>query len=378
MTARPALNRSLDWLTCRALPLWGETGFDTKQGCFHERLIAGRPDRDATRRVRVQARQIYVYAMAHRRGWTQRLDEPARAVDFLLERCWQADGAPGFVHRLNPDASVTDATRDTYDHAFHLMAFGAWHAATGEKRAKKMVETLLAFLDTHLADREHGGFLEGVPHALPRRQNPHMHMFEAMLVLFECTGETRFLDRAGQIFSLFETRFFDVESGLLREWFEADWSLRPGREGRLIEGGHLVEWVWLLNRYSELSGRDTERYCRVLYDNALSRTINPKTGFLFDETLDDGTVTKPGHRAWGQTELIRAHSVRPGRLLAAEQAMNRFLDVYCEAPVAGAWIDRLDASGEVIDASAPGSTLYHIFGAIDALDTAARALRQAS
>ena len=139
-----------------------------------------------------------------------------------------------------------------------------------------------------------------------------------------------------------------------------------------------MEWVWLLTRYSQLSGRDTERYCRVLYDNGLSQTINPQTGFIFDENLDDGSVTKAGHRAWSQTELIRAHSVRPGRLLAAEATMNRFLDIYGEAPVAGAWIDRLDASGEVIDASAPGSTLYHIFGAVDALDSATKAMRQAS
>ena len=192
MTARPAPDRALNWLTQRALPLWAETGFDASAGCFQERLIAGRPDRDIIRRVRVQARQIYVYAMAARRGWTENLDQAAQAIDFLIGKCWKADGAPGFVHTLHPDSSIADARRDTYDHAFHLMAFGAWYSVTGEKRAGEMVEAILEFLDSHLADLRHSGFLEGIPHALPRRQNPHMHMFEAMLVLYDCTGEARF------------------------------------------------------------------------------------------------------------------------------------------------------------------------------------------
>lgn len=378
MNARPASDRALNWLVQHALPLWVDTGFDAKAGCFHERLIAGRPDHETVRRVRVQARQVYVYSMAYRRGWTKRLDEAGRAVEFLLDKCWQADGAPGFVHRLNPDTSIADACRDTYDHAFHLMAFGAWFAATGETRAKEMVDRILDFLDSHLADTRHGGFRESLPDALPRRQNPHMHMFEAMLVLYDCTGEARFLERASEIFDLFTGHFFDREAGVLREWFTDDWSVVKGRDGRLIEGGHLMEWVWLLNQFGELAGRDTDTWCRVLYDNGLDQTLNPQTGFVYDENLDDGKVTKPTHRAWGQTELIRAHAVRPGRLLAAEAAMNRFLDIYCHAPVEGAWIDQLDASGEVIDAAAPGSTLYHIFGAVDAVDAAVRSLRHAS
>ena len=58
------------WLFGSALPLWAAAGFDPKTGLFQEKL-----DRDGhavpgPRRVRVQARQLYVFAQAGRLGWS--------------------------------------------------------------------------------------------------------------------------------------------------------------------------------------------------------------------------------------------------------------------------------------------------------------------
>ncbi len=120
-----AAARARAWLTQHALPLWGSAGVDAS-GAFHERLkFDGAPDLASPRRMRVQARQLYVFSEAAARGgWA-----PARAVAdagfaALLRDCWARDGQPGFLHTLTPDLQPLDLKRDTYDHAFGLFALG--------------------------------------------------------------------------------------------------------------------------------------------------------------------------------------------------------------------------------------------------------------
>src|SRR3546814_17805803 len=56
-----------------------------------------------------------------------------------------------------------------------------------------------------------------------------MHLFEACLALYETGGDPRHLARAGEIFGLFRTRFFDEELGTLREFFGPAWEGGPAR-----------------------------------------------------------------------------------------------------------------------------------------------------
>ena len=65
-----------------------------------------------------------------------------------------------------------------------------------------------------LADPRHGGFFEEFAPGrtemkLPRRQNPHMHLLEALLALHVATGEKNWLRRAGALVDLFKRRFVD-------------------------------------------------------------------------------------------------------------------------------------------------------------------------
>ena len=117
-------------------------------------------------------------------------------------------------------------------------------------------------MQQRLADPQHGGFFEEFAPGrtemkLPRRQNPHMHLLEALLALHVATGEKNWLRRAGALVDLFKRRFVDPQTGALIEFFAEDWSAAPGDEGRLREPGHQFEWVWLLFEY--IARRDDER-----------------------------------------------------------------------------------------------------------------------
>src|SRR5712692_5578696 len=107
-----------------SLPLWSSEGWDSAAGGFVEKLdIEGRADRAAPRRVLVQARQIYCFAKAAQMGWYPQGREIAiKGLDYLLAKAKSPDGRPGFVHLLDPSGSTMNAMRDSYDHAFVLLA----------------------------------------------------------------------------------------------------------------------------------------------------------------------------------------------------------------------------------------------------------------
>ena len=237
-----AIDRFEAWYVGRALPLFAAAGVDPRGG-FHESLgfdgaaIAGK------RRVRVQCRQIHVFTDAGRRGWLKDGEAIAgRGFARLLETACPKDGARGCVHALNDDGTVSDHLRDLYDQAFVLLACAARMEAKDD-RAIALAARTLAFLDREFAS-PFGGYRENDRGGLPRRQNPHMHLFEALMALHAASGDDAYLARARAIDALFHQRFLDRVQGVLREFFNDDWSLIERVSDR-IEPGHMMEWVSL-------------------------------------------------------------------------------------------------------------------------------------
>jgi mannose/cellobiose epimerase-like protein (N-acyl-D-glucosamine 2-epimerase family) len=211
-------------LRCRmidhTLPLWSNEGWDRTTGGFVDRLDQeGRADPLAPRRVFVQARQIYCFAKAAQMGWYPDGREIAlKGLDHLLTKAKAPDGRPGFVHILASDGAVLDPLRDTFDHAFVLLALATVYTLDRDAQVRSEIDALISFLDTELRS-PHGGFLEGWPASMPRRQNPHMHLFEATIAVFDATGDALFQKRAGDFFALFLVNLYDKEKRVLGEYF---------------------------------------------------------------------------------------------------------------------------------------------------------------
>lgn len=358
----------------QALPLWAVPGFDVEAGRFEEGLSFGRePRRQVPIRLLVQARQIFVYALAERRQWypgSKHIVE--RAFAAMKRDYFRPDGRDGWAFSIARDGSVVDATRDLYAHAFVLLAVASYVRATGEKQGLVVARDTIAFLDREMTAPLGGGYLETLPSREgPRRQNPHMHLFEAMLALWECSGDRMFLERSGQLFDLFLTRFLQDRQGVLLEYFDS--SLRPlSGPGATVEPGHHFEWCWLLRRYERASGDSRAgSIIERLYDHA-GRTGFDADGLLVDEVRPDGAVAKASRRLWPMTEAIKsdlAEALR-GRLGAMERAVastqalhRRFL---APAPEGG-WVDRLDRDGTPLGDFMPATSLYHLAGAVDEL-----------
>jgi mannose/cellobiose epimerase-like protein (N-acyl-D-glucosamine 2-epimerase family) len=357
-------------LIADALPLWSTEGWDAATGGFVERLdIAGRADRAAPRRVRVQARQIWCFAKAAQLGWFPEGAAIAhKGLDYLLAQAKSPDGQPGFVHVLAPDGSVLNPLRDTYDHAFVLLALAALYQLDGDAQVRAEIDSLMAFFDQQLSSPD-GGYAEGVPASMPRRQNPQMHVFEALIATFDATHDQAFQARAGDLFGLFIASLYDGRKQVLGEYFEQDWSrIEPVS----VEPGHQAEWVWLLKGFERITGCPTARHRGELLASAL-RFREASTGLLVDEGDAEGRIHKSSKRCWPQTEIAKAWiaQVESGVAGAADEAraaLVRLQQHYLSHPVKGGWYDQLDVEGRSLVEAIPASSFYHVLCAVAEAD----------
>jgi mannose/cellobiose epimerase-like protein (N-acyl-D-glucosamine 2-epimerase family) len=364
MTAFGALKdraqQAKSWLFDAALPLWWNVGFDRSAGCFHERIGHDGKPVILPRRIRVQARQTFVYAMAGNLGWTGPWREAAGAgADVLLGRGLRDDG--GTNYQLDETGLPKDKSRDLYDAAF--VAFALAHAARmlGRRECLAAAEHLLDWTFDHWSHPK-GGLMEGdlmpVP---PRRQNPHMHILEALLATVEAGGDKRHLDRAGRIVDLFGSKF--AKDGVLLEFFDEAWTPAQGDEGRITEPGHQFEWAWLLDRYARATGTTIPAVADRIYAHGEDFGVDRATGVTVDEVWANGSVRTPTSRFWPHTERIKVNVIRAerGDVRAAVRAVQAFdvLMGYCSVPINGLWRDRRHPDGSFVEEAAPASSFYH-------------------
>lgn len=350
-------------------PLWSREGVGA-HGLFREALdMTHRPIDTDTVRVRVQARQTYVYTEALRMGW-----EPERAerlvgmgVQTMKGRARRSDGLVGTRLDTGGDG-LSDAKADLYDTAFGLYALSK-AALTGNEDALAVANEILRSVDTMMADIEFGGYAETLPKGHQRLQNPHMHMLEACHALHTADPEGGHLDRAEGIVKLFTAHMLDAETRTLGEYFRPDWSPESGHAHDIIEPGHQFEWVWLLQRHATLTGTDLHPAIPYLYDFALA-TLDGD-GRALAGVHRDGTVADASRRTWMQTEALKAHLAMlelddDDRSDArAVESFDILMDEYLTPE--GGWIDKFDADGQVATETMPASTGYHVVLAFEEL-----------
>jgi len=377
------------------LPLCRDRYADRVHGGFHEQLDADfAPVPRLGKRLLVQCRQLYVLSHAAVLGDASGSSAAEAGYDFLC-RAYRDDRNGGWFFRATADGVAEDRGKDLYGHAFVLMALAWTHRAFRAPRALELAASTLDVLKSRMAS-PHGGFLEYAledwrPVSRVRRQNPHMHLFEALLDLYEATGESRWLDEAAPLLTLLRTRFFDPETGTLGEFFTDDWRPDPGK-GSIVEPGHHYEWVWLLHRHEALSrssrGRAMIAETGAGPDQGLAMADRlfafaaqhgfDAAGRIHDEVDRTGHPISRTRRIWPVTEAIKAGVARslgdprapgpgvsePGSTDVARLVEHLFEDFLHPArqglPHRG-WTERLTSDGQPAATVLPGTTPYHLF-----------------
>lgn len=359
------------WLQNSAMPFWSQQGINSDSGAVYEKFNANHlPDLTAVFRSRVQARQVFVFAAAYQQGWLpDALSVVAGIQQFLNQHAKKGDAEAGYVHSLTASGQQLDQKLDAYDFAFFLLSCAYRYQSFSDLQALDQANKILQQIELQFRSAP-GGWMEGDYTSPYRRQNPHMHLFEAFLALYQVTKDGKWLAKAGQIYTLFETVFFRADQGILLEYFTDQWQPLPGTQGMLVEPGHMFEWVWLLRWYQQLTGTPVDHYCETLYQNGLKLGLEPGSGLIYDEVLPNGEPVKNTKRLWPLTELIKASLAQAKASsdstykVQAEQkaalAIELLFRFYINPDVTGLYVDQLDENNKVCVADAPASTLYHL------------------
>ena len=369
-----------DWMFGQALPFWAGTGNDGPGLGVRESLhLDGSPSGLPFKRMRVQARQVYAFSHAALLGWAPGRAVAEDAYAFITRQGARADGA--WARRLSPAGDVLDPAADLYDLAFVLFAL-AWHARlTRSEEPLARARRTLDWIAAHMP-RPPGGYHNVLPwEDGPRQQNPHMHLLEAVLALYETSGDRYYADHAHALVALFRRHLFDPATGTLGEFFAEDWTPAPGDAGTHVEPGHHLEWAWLLDQYERLTGGEAGPEINRLYGFALRHGVDPATGLVWDAVGRDGAPRLRGFRLWPQTEALKAHVAmarRGGDGLARVAPTVRGIGTrFLQGCLPGAWTDQLDESGAPASRLIPTSSFYHVFMAYAELDKLAEGLAAA-
>lgn len=369
-----SIDRLREWLLADTLPVWLEKGYDRANRSFHERLnFDFSPVTEGGKRVLVQARQIYTYSSSAS-SIAGALDAAQSAFEFTEAKYRHPAG--GWRHRVTHEGAPLDDSRDLYDQAFVVFACAVLYRATGREDVLAAALETLRYLE---AERSHpaGGFTEIVPgdgsaFEGPRRQNPHMHLFEAMLALHESTDDDSHLEMATRLFELTRSKF--IVDNTLREYFTDALDPVQGEAGEIVEPGHHMEWVWLLHRYAVAADAPAAAaLAGNLYEFSLTHGYDAVSGGLHDEVTACGDVYRDDRRLWPQTEALKAHVARL-QDAGDDAARNRLeggiesLFRYHLIGPPGGWREHINSDGENFYGSYPASTLYHLASAVGELE----------
>jgi mannose/cellobiose epimerase-like protein (N-acyl-D-glucosamine 2-epimerase family) len=141
-----------------------------------------------------------------------------------------------------------------------------------------------------------------------------------------------------------------------------------------VEPGHQFEWAWLLSRWARRRHEPAAELAARRLFAAGARGLDPVRGVAVDALNEDMTVRSSRARLWPQTERLKAALMLHGNgdgaddaWLAHARGAAEALWRYLDTPTRGLWRDKLTPTNRFVDEPAPASSLYHIAGAVAAL-----------
>jgi mannose-6-phosphate isomerase len=369
--------RLVDFVTQSLLPAWKEAGMDPGGG-FYERLGPKlSPVEMGYRRLLTQTRLVFSFSEGFLLGspsWARQV--ATDGFRFACEHYWNASRG-GWYFSLGDGGQMPGRTRHLYAHAFVLLACGSYFRATDDPQALQWADRTMEFLDRHFR-MSGGGFATALNEELvdleePLQQNPHMHLFEACIDLYDATSQSKYAALGAEIVDLLLDRFVDPATGTLTEFFDHAWYPHPDY-GHIVEPGHHFEWAWLICRWLQIAPNslcgprsdDLRKLAGGLTSWAVGRGIDSQYGGIFDELDRTGSVLKDTKRIWPVTEALKAlrfvqasEVARSDTQFHFERLFDLLFDRYLR-PASGTWTERLDRQLQPLTDFHPPTTIYHL------------------
>jgi mannobiose 2-epimerase len=292
---------------------WLENAVDRRYGGYVTDFDrAWQPKGAGDKTLVSQARLVYNFACGYRHTGQFEYREAAEVgLAFLREHFLdRRDG--GWFWQCRREGDVTDTRKDTYGHAFVIFALAEYARAFAVSEAVELAAGALAVLRDRMTDRQGGGLWtratrDWQPETDRRSQNPHMHLLEGLMALYDVTTDGGVIDYAASVCELARDRFVHPEHGCLEEFFATDWSKPDDCRAEPIQVGHQFEWAWLLSRMADRAPHDGYReLAGDLMAWGIRNGFDGLHGGVFDQCDRQGRPVRDTKTFWPQSEALRA------------------------------------------------------------------------
>jgi mannose-6-phosphate isomerase len=290
----------------------------------------------------------------------------------LMSVFWKPE-LRGWIHSADKDGNPEDTTIDTYDQSFGLLALAWDFRVRNNPESLKAAREVFAALGEYARAPRGGGYLERRPGgkaastiAFPglRRQDPHMHLFEAFTAWlgFDQPGPWR--AGAEEILGLLREKFRQTD-GSLAAYFDEELNPDAGEAGKIRVPGDHYEWTWLLRQYEMASGdssvrKDAEGLYAFAQDHGRDRD-----GLAFSCVDAAGNALDKNKLFWMQAEMLKAHlamyewTEEAAFRAAAEEMLALIREKYMRSNIL--FYNKLNADGSPDTSPTFTRLIYHFF-----------------
>lgn len=277
----------------------------------------------------------------------------------LWEKFWDQDYG-GFCWECDLSGEITVSEKHMYGNAFAVFALA---------KAEQKWDANWAFqwMDLHAHDDEFGGYVEtcwsdgeqnlssdgtdslGTPYGL-KSMNTHLHILEALIELYNISGDDKVRKRLLEVFELFRTKFV-TNDGKLYYYMTRDY--KPASS--VDSYGHALETAFLMIEaayYTDVAVEETWTLTRAIVDRCLEVGWDKEFGGIYNE----GTFEEGPHdltKIW----WVQAESLNALRLMAAQYGGHyidyyhqlwQFIEQYQIDREHGGWLAKVQRDGTVI------------------------------
>jgi mannobiose 2-epimerase len=278
----------------------------------------------------------------------------------LWEKFWDQDYG-GFCWQTSVEGGITDSEKHMYGNAFAVFALA---------KAEQTWDANWAFqwMDLHAHDEEHGGYIEtcwsdgeqnlssegtdalGTPYGL-KSMNTHLHILEALIELYNLSGDSKVRTRLLEVFELFRTKFVTGDGKLFY------YMTRDYKQASSVDSyGHALETAFLMIEaayYTDVAVDETWTLAKAIVNRCLEIAWDKEFGgFFYEGTFEDGPRDLK-KIWWAQAEGLNAL-----RLMAAQYGAHyqdyydqlwRFVDLHQIDREHGGWLSSVQRDGTKIE-----------------------------
>lgn len=358
-------------LRFRILPYWFDTAQDTNYGGYVLADSATGRGQAKEKQLVSQARMIWGFAHAHRKGYSDEqrnyLDAAAQGYRFLQQHFLDRQHG-GYFWKTDLQGRVLNPRKILYGQAFVIYALVEYVRAGGPPEALQAARSLYDTLWQRAHDPKHGGWIEhfepdwqailkpmpGVEVEVPgyKSANTHLHMMEALAELAEVTNDPSIKRALAETLDLNKRYFYPRQPGRSCFHRQLNWKPVTDPNSAGLSYGHNVEFAWLMLRAEAvLERRPSWAHFEAHLRHSLRYGYDHQWGGFYARGLDDQPATDADKIWWVQAEGLAALTVavqyRPDQ--AYIDALEKLLDFVTryQADRDGIWLDTLTADGKV-------------------------------